>query len=161
VALFFSVDNVDKIENQDYSIIAYNYRDSNKKLLKLLSEKYKSTVDYAQSMELQDQLFDEILQKVKEPIIMITETNITNIRLHLQKGTFMTSNIIDHPLEEVLKEWIKTNPDYLQRIEYSKNITKDIFKLLDKINISYSQLFLSLEGYSKDIYRKLVINALK
>lgn len=148
IALFFAFDNVDMSSKNNYVRIWYfNTSELLKKTAALTAITDTKTIysDFENIWETQ------IEQNNKEAIYLLVP-EINSQRSHIQKGAFICSGIINKTVHEIYERHYK---DVISFIDIHKNLYKEVYFMLNSMNISHKTLYGGIEGFSKDLQNNL------
>jgi hypothetical protein len=132
------------------------------------SMKKKSAVyciKYSEIKNIDEESFPNIKEKynkimepshpLKDTLLMPYEPNFANGRLLAQQGAFLIPNTLKYSHNEILENY--ENDDFVYKIVIDESCAFELIENLAKINISYSNLYLGLEGFCKSFETVCII----
>lgn len=159
VALYFAMENYDPYLNKDLSIFALNYEDFLIESIDYIkSRDSKFHYEYNSIHVDQDKIFDDIVDRFSYDIIWITEPEILNVRLDRQAGSFLMSGNRNLKIETALNLDIYKKCR-LKKFIISKNLYREIFALLRKMNLDSKSLYGDLDGLARSIKMEMQVYA--
>lgn len=157
IALYFCLENAEKVQKDNMVIYALNYREINKATISYLKNlDLDFSYDYLDIENNKDQIFENKITKLNIPILWISEPKRLNKRIERQRGTFLYTNDRKKTYEEILKSDLYNKIDSFL-LEFPAKYWDNYYTILDKMNINGKTVYGDLEGLSKQI--KMFIQA--
>ena len=157
VALYFAMEDVDPNKNEDMAIFSIDYRNLIKTSIDYIKSKDKTfKYDYIETQFKQDEIFKDIIDRFSYEILWVTEPNKVNLRLDRQSGCFLLSVCIDKTIQSLLSSKLYEHVDFI-KIIIPINFYKNLFALLEKINLNSKVIYGDLSGLAKSIKMKNLV----
>lgn len=157
IALYFCLENSNKVQKQDMVIYAIDYRNINKTTLEYFKQ-YDSSFkyDYTDIENSKDFIFEEYVKRFNVPLLWVTEPKRLNKRIEKQRGTFLYTNSNDKSYKDILETELYKDIDVFE-LKFSAKYWDNYFIILNKMNINGKTVYGDLDGLSKQI--KMFIQA--
>lgn len=157
IALYFCLENSNKVQKQDMVIYAIDYRNINKTTLEYFRQ-YDSSFkyDYTDIENAKDFIFEEYVKRFNIPLLWVTEPKRLNKRIEKQRGTFLYTNCNDKSYTEILETELYKDIDVFE-LKFAAKYWDSYFTILNKMNINGKTVYGDLDGLSKQI--KMFIQA--
>ena len=157
IALYFCLENSNKVQKQDMVIYAIDYRNINKTTLEYFRQ-YDSSFkyDYTDIENAKDFIFEEYVKRFNIPLLWVTEPKRLNKRIEKQRGTFLYTNCNDKSCTEILETELYKDIDVFE-LKFAAKYWDNYFTILNKMNINGKTVYGDLDGLSKQI--KMFIQA--
>lgn len=157
IALYFALENADKLQEENLVIYALDYRMINLNTI----EEYKKldtqfTLNYSDIEDEKDKIFEEFIERFNLSVLWVTEPQKLNKRIERQRGSFLYKTDISKTYEEILYSELYKNVDF-HKLVLPARLWDNYFTLLNKMNINGKTVYGDLDGLSKQI--KMFIQA--
>lgn len=156
VALYFAIEAARKQDEKNLSLYAIDYRAVMKRTLEIIKKTDKKfNIEYDEVNYIQDQIFEETIDRYSLEVLWVTEPQLANLRLDRQAGCFLFASTVEKSFEELLNS-VYNDVDF-QKINISYSFWDNIFTMLSRVNINSKTIYGDLEGLSNSI--KMMIKA--
>lgn len=160
IALYFALEAYDPQSKNDLAIYALDYNAIMDSSLEFISNKDASfRKERGDIVGMQDQLFDDVVDRFSYEIVWVTEPLELNARIDRQAGTFLISGDKEQRIEDLLSLNIYKNAPVLKYC-ISHDIYENIYALLRKMNINAKSIYGDLSGLAKSIKMDMQVHAI-
>lgn len=160
VALYFALEAYNPLLKNDLAVYAIDYASIMDESLKYISKRdsgfKKSRNEIA---GLQDELFDDVVDRFSYEVVWITEPLELNARIDRQSGTFLISGDKEKRIEALLASDMYKNVSVLKFV-IPYFIYENIYALLRKMNINAKTIYGDLGGLAKSIKMDMQVHAI-
>ncbi|MDN3679647.1 FRG domain-containing protein [Vibrio tapetis subsp. quintayensis] len=151
IALYFALEAYDPQSKKDLAMIALDYHAVLDASVAHISTKDGGFNKSRRDIHgIQDQIFDEVVDRFSYDIVWITEPLEMNVRIDRQAGTFLISGNREQKIENLLSLDIYSSTPMLKFV-ISSELYEGIYALLRKMNINAKSIYGDLSGLAKSI----------
>ncbi|MCQ9053269.1 FRG domain-containing protein [Vibrio diabolicus] len=151
IALYFALEAYDPQSKKDLAIFALDYHAVLDASVAHIASKDGSFNKRRQDIHgIQDQIFDEVVDRFSYDIVWITEPLEMNVRIDRQAGTFLISGNREQKIEDLLSLGVYSSTPMLKFV-ISSELYEGVYALLRKMNINAKSIYGDLSGLAKSI----------
>lgn len=152
MALFFAFADLETNNRSAFvRVFQFDVNEMGLTTLKLISEKNGDTAKFRRCTN--SELFDFYIKPNKFPCLFTLQPPLLNNRLHIQKGAFLCSGMIDKSIDSLFKEYYTSGINY---VDISKKLARQTMVLLNQMGISFQSLYGGVESFAKDVKNDLL-----
>ncbi|WP_081786149.1 FRG domain-containing protein [Halomonas sp. BC04] len=158
-ALYFALEDYDKINRPDMALYCLNYTELMEKSLELIkAEDNHFSETRATINGRKDEIFEECVERFNRNILWVTEPQRLNARIDRQAGCFVLSGDKGKSIQAVIDEEAYSEVG-IRKLVISGVLFENIFALLRKMNISGKSIYGDLVGLSRSLSLELKVYA--
>lgn len=158
IALYFCLENSNKMQPENMAIYAINYRKINKITLdqiKKLNPNFE--YDYKDIEDNKDCIYERYIKSDKNSFLWVKEPAMLNKRVEKQRGTFLYTNDTSMGTYDEIFETDVYKDVEIYKLEFPSKNWDNYYSILNKMNINGKTIYGDLDGLSK--YIKMFIQA--
>lgn len=160
VSLYFALEAYNPLLKNDLAIYAIDYASIMDSSLSYISKRDSSfNKSRHDIIGLQDELFDDVVDRFSYEVVWITEPLELNARIDRQSGTFLISGDKERRIEELLSLEMYKEVHVVKYI-IPHSIYENIYALLRKMNINAKTIYGDLGGLAKSIKMDMQVHAI-
>lgn len=160
IALYFALEAYDPLLKNDLAIYAIDYNSVMDASLEYIAGRDSSfNKKRHEIVGLQDDLFDNVVDRFSYEVVWITEPLELNARIDRQSGTFLISGDKEKRIESLLSSEIYNDVEVYKYI-VPHSIYENIYALLRKMNINAKSIYGDLGGLAKSIKMDMQVHAI-
>ena len=160
IALYFALEAYNPLLQRDLAIYAIDYTSIMDASLTYISKRDPEfNKERADIVGIQDQLFDDFVDRFSYEVVWITEPLELNARIDRQSGTFLISGDKERKIEDLLSLDMYEDVNILKYI-VPHSMYEQIYALLRKMNINAKTIYGDLGGLAKSIKMDMQVYAI-
>ncbi len=140
VALYFALEDYDMSSDDNFAVIALDYKAVIERSLELIPEiNHDFKADFISVCQMRDDVLKLLVGPNTPPVLWVTEPRQVNSRLDRQAGTFLFSNILKTRISDLLES--RYHDCDICKLSIPGDLYRNVYALLRKANINGKALY--------------------